>query len=88
MKPFTYKREKYIEQGKNTSPFSKLFTLKGQEDDPKSQFAGGKTEGWRCFHVPKIVQSDWGQALFSLGKSPARQAHALTARPACFAKAR
>lgn len=56
MGPLTYKREKYIKRGKNTSPFSKFFPLKGQENDPESPFAGV----WRCFHVPKIVQSDCG----------------------------
>lgn len=48
----------------------------------------GKARAGDVSTCPKLCSQTAGQALFSLGKSPARQAHALTARPACFAKAR
>lgn len=47
-------KKKSIKQGKNTSPFSKSFPPKGQENDPQYQFAE-ESKGWRCFRVPKTA---------------------------------
>lgn len=73
--------------GKTASPFSKFLPLKGQENDHKSQFAGGESEARKYFLCPKLCRQTAGEALFALRKPPACQGHAVTTCPAFFAKA-